>query len=128
LILTRAFRFAVIVAATWGAWGCGSAPQTAAPGELPSGAAQPVFRTLEVWPVLVPCVGVGRRTCFRVRETADAPWTLMYSDIAGFSYQPGYLYTIRIREDAVANPPADGSSIRRTVVAVLSRTPAPPPS
>ena len=125
--MKRAFLFAVIVAATWGATACGPATPTVAPGELPSGVAQPVFRTLEVWPVRVPCVGVGPMTCLRVRESADAPWTLMYSDIVGFDYQPGYLYTIRIREDAVANPPADGSSIRRTLVAVLSRTPAPPP-
>ena len=68
---------------------------------------------------------VNRLLDSMVRESADAPWTRMYSDIAGFDYQPGYLYEIRIREDAVPNPPADGSSVRRTLVAVLGRTPAP---
>ena len=127
-MILRAFRFAVVVAAAWGASGCGPATRTVGPGAIPSGVAQPVFRTLEVWPVQVPCVGVGPGTCFRVRESTDAPWALMHSAIVGFDYQPGYLYTIRVREDAVANPPADGSSIRRTLVAVLSRTPAPPPA
>ena len=119
------FHSFLIVVATWGVAGCGTAAQTVAPSTLSAGAAAPVFRTLQVAPARVACVGVGPMTCLQVRESADAPWTRMYSDIAGFDYQPGYLYEIRIREDAVPNPPADGSSVRRTLVAVLGRTPAP---
>ena len=119
---------ALIVAAAWGAAGCGTAPQIADPSDVRTAGAEPVFRTLQVAPTRRDCVGVGPMSCLQVRETADAPWTLMYSEIAGFDYVPGYLYEIRIREDAVANPPADGSTIRRTLVAVLSRTPVPPAS
>jgi heat shock protein HslJ len=64
--------------------------------------------------------------CLQVRESSDAPWTLLHGAIEGFSYEPGYLYEIRIREEAVANPPADASSIRRILVSIVSRTPAPP--
>jgi heat shock protein HslJ len=63
--------------------------------------------------------------CLQVRESSDASWTLLYDAIVGFDYEPGFLYEIRIQEEAVANPPADASSIRRTLVSILSKTPAP---
>ena len=51
-------------------------------------------------------------SCLQVRESSDAAWTLLYEEIAGFEYEPGYLYEIRVKEEAVVNPPADG--IRRS--------------
>jgi heat shock protein HslJ len=63
--------------------------------------------------------------CLQVRESSSAAWTLLYDEIVGFHHQPGYLYEIRIKEEAVANPPADGSAIRRSLVAILSRTRVP---
>ena len=114
------FGFALIAMATWGMAACGTVTPPAGPSQDPA----PVFRTLQVAPTRVECVGVGPMTCLQVRETADAPWTLMYAEIVGFDYEPGYHYAIRIKEEVVADPPADASALRRTLVAVLSRTPA----
>jgi hypothetical protein len=47
-----------------------------------------------------------------VRESPEGPWQLFYGEIIGFSYEPGIEYRLRILEDDVPNPPADGSSRR----------------
>jgi heat shock protein HslJ len=125
--LKSVFICVSIIAAAWATAGCATATQTVAPNDVPANGAEPVFRTLQVAPARVDCVGVAPTSCLQVREAADAPWTQLFGEISGFTYEPGYLYEIRIREDAVAHPPADGSSVRRTLVAVLSRTPAAPP-
>jgi heat shock protein HslJ len=79
-------------------------------------------RTLEVAPSRVECTGVAEQMCLQVREAPDAPWTSLHAPIAGFDYEPGFLYSIRIREESDANPAADSSSINRTLVSILSRT------
>src|SRR5262245_55387180 len=71
----------------------------------------------------VECTGVAEQLCLQVRETSEAAWTNLHDAIVGFDYEPGYVYEIRIKEEAVANPPADASSIRRTLVSILSKTP-----
>jgi hypothetical protein len=59
--------------------------------------------------------------CLQVREAADRPWQYFYSDIEGFTFEPGFDYELRVREEKVANPPADGSSLRWTLVRVVSK-------
>jgi hypothetical protein len=99
---------------------------TAACGDSPSTPDDVVIKTLQVAPSRAVCTGVGPQLCLQVRETASAPWTNLYGEIVGFDYQPGFLYEIRIKEEIVANPPADGSSIRRTLIAVLRKISFPP--
>ncbi len=38
----------------------------------------------------------------------------------GFNYAPGKLYTLRISETPVANPPADGASVKRALLQIIS--------
>lgn len=59
-----------------------------------------------------PCTGVAPMMCLQVRDTPDAPWRLHYGEIVGFTHEPGVEYRLRILEDTVARPPADGSSKR----------------
>lgn len=68
-----------------------------------------------------PCVGVGPMTCLQVREKESDPWLLHYSGIADFEPQPGIEYRLRIIEEKVKNPPADGSSIRWTLDQVIEQ-------
>jgi heat shock protein HslJ len=63
--------------------------------------------------------------CLQVRESSDRSWTALSDEIAGFDYVPGYLYEIRVQEETVVSPPADASSVRRTLVSIVSKTPAP---
>jgi heat shock protein HslJ len=67
-------------------------------------------------------VGVGPQKCLLVKENPDDDWTMYYDQIQGFDYEPGYEYELRIVEEEVENPPADASSIRWTLVEVVSKT------
>ncbi|MDR3429072.1 META and DUF4377 domain-containing protein [Silvimonas sp.] len=78
-------------------------------------------RVIQIAPETRTCsAGAGKMDCLQVRESADQPWTMLYGGIDGFNYQPGTLYTLRIKETKVDNPPADGSSIKRSLVSVLT--------
>jgi hypothetical protein len=48
-------------------------------------------------------------------------WTLLYQGIKGFKYEKGYVYRLRVREEIIANPPADGSSREWVLVDVLEK-------
>lgn len=68
-----------------------------------------------------PCTGVGPMTCLQVREKSSDLWQLHYGGIADFSPEPGIEYRLRIVEEKVAHPPADGSSIRWTLDQVIEQ-------
>jgi heat shock protein HslJ len=67
------------------------------------------------------CTGVGPMKCLQYKESPTADWNLMYQGIEGFDYEPGYLYTIRVKQKKVKSPPADGSSIRYQLKKVISK-------
>lgn len=79
--------------------------------------------TLYVGPELVDCVGVAPQTCMQVKEDPNAEYTLFYGQIEGFTFEPGYEYELQVRVETVDNPPADGSSLKYTLVNVVSQTP-----
>ena len=99
---------------------------TAACDNGPSSPDDAVTKPLQVAPYRVECVGVGPSMCLQVRETSTAPWTNLHDEIVGFTHEPGFLYELLIKEETVENPPADASSIRRTLIRILSKTQAPP--
>ena len=80
-----------------------------------------IEKTLFVGPEKVDCVGVAPQKCYMVREDPAEDWRFFYSQIAGFEYEPGYQYELLVREEKVANPPADGSSLRWELVEVVSK-------
>jgi hypothetical protein len=89
-----------------------------------------IEKTFFVAPERKPCTGVAPMECLQVRESTDRPWQYFYSEIEGFTFEPGFDYELRVREEKVANPPADGSSLRLTLVRVVSKqaaAPAPTP-
>ena len=68
------------------------------------------------------CIGVGRQKCLLVKKGNAKEWEYFYSNIEGFDYEPGYEYVIEVRETTEENVPADDSSIRYTLVKVISKT------
>jgi hypothetical protein len=80
--------------------------------------------TLYVGPERVDCVSVAPQTCYQIRYAPEDDYQLLYSDIRGFDYEPGYNYELRVLKTPVPNPPADASSINWTLVEVVSKTPA----
>lgn len=73
----------------------------------------------------VNCSGVGKMSCLLVQKADIAEvgeWQNFSSKIEGFEFEPGYLYKLKVKEEAVENPPADASSIKYTLVEVLEKT------
>ncbi|WP_126283964.1 DUF4377 domain-containing protein [Burkholderia stagnalis] len=85
---------------------------------------QPVTKTVYVAPKTARCVGVAPMECLQVRDRPDGAWSLWYAGIEGFDFEPGFRYELQIDEYKVAQPPADGSSIRWVLKRVVSRVPA----
>ena len=115
-------RAALLLASLSIACGDGGAGRPFEPS-TPTGAG--TLKTLQVAPFRVECVGVGPQMCLQVRESSDAAWTALHDEIDGFDYEAGYAYAILVTEERVANPPADASSIQRTLVTILGKTPVP---
>jgi len=82
----------------------------------------PVEKTIYVGPRQVDCVGVAPQKCLLIKENPEDDWTMYYDSIQGFDYEPGYEYELRITEEEIENPPADASSIRWTLVELVSKT------
>lgn len=68
------------------------------------------------------CTGVMPMKCLQVKEKPTESWTVFYSNIEGFTYEPGYEYVLKVKTERIANPPADGSSIRYILVRQVSKT------
>jgi len=68
----------------------------------------------------VPCTGVAPMQCLQVRKEGSEQWQNFYSQIAGFEYEPGFLYRIRVQEEKLdpKEVPADASSVKYTLVSI----------
>jgi hypothetical protein len=80
------------------------------------------METLVVLEQRVGCQGEGPRLCLLVESSAaDFPHAF-YSDIEGFTFEWGHVYTLEVWVEKVQNPPADGSSLRYQLRAILSES------
>ncbi|MEY2934535.1 MAG: hypothetical protein RL033_5284, partial [Pseudomonadota bacterium] len=78
----------------------------------PATAPQTVTKTLFVAEALVACQGEAPQQCLRVRESEAEPYRNLHSGIAGFEYEPSYVYELRVEATTIPNPPADASAVR----------------
>ncbi len=79
-------------------------------------------KILEVAPTKVDCFGMVAMKCLQVRETGGQ-WGNFFAPIEGFDFKEGSRYRLQVKVSQVANPPADGSSLRYQLVRVLDKTP-----
>jgi hypothetical protein len=86
----------------------------------------PALVTMEIDHHRAPCTGEGRFLCLRARDKGEADFTFMYGGITGFEHQWGHTYVLEVEETPVPDPPADGSSIERSLKSVVSDTPVTP--
>ena len=63
-----------------------------------------------------------------MRDRADQPWRLFHGQIEGFTFEPGYRYRLQVEEIPVADPPADGSSIRTVLREMVRKLAVEPPA
>ncbi len=89
-----------------------------------SPAAAPEVVRMWIGPELAECVGVGPMECMQVAYSEDGETQLFYGSIDGFEHVEGTSYVIDAQVTEVASPPADGSSLRYTLVEVVSESPA----
>lgn len=86
----------------------------------------------EIWWInsaKVDCTGVGPVTCFQVQKGTklmDGEWQLFYDQIAGFEYEPGFIYQVEVNVTQKQEPvPADASTLSYELVKVISKSPDP---
>ena len=91
-----------------------------APGAEPT-----VEKTIFVASHMVDCVGEAQQVCYLVKENPDDEYTFFYDQIVGFDYELGYAYELRINEETIKDPPADASSIKWTLIEVVSKVEVP---
>jgi heat shock protein HslJ len=98
-------------------------PAAAETGEM-TGQDEGDVVTMYVGPELADCVGVGPQECMLVKYSPEEEYQYFYNQIEGFTYEPGYEYELQVLVTPIENPPADGSSLKYTLVEVVSQTPA----
>lgn len=80
-------------------------------------------KTLYVAAKKAPCHGIAQRECLQVKTTIhQADWHYFYNQIAGFSYEEGYRYKLRVKEIKIKNPPADASRLQYQLIKIVSKT------
>lgn len=67
------------------------------------------------------CVGVAPQKCLLIKSENQENWEFLYNNIEGFSYEPGFEYTLEIKKEQRINPAADQSSIRYILVKEVSK-------
>ncbi|WP_262147187.1 DUF4377 domain-containing protein [Chryseobacterium foetidum] len=78
-------------------------------------------KTLFVGSETKDCTGVVPMKCLQVREKATDSWENFYSNIEGFTYEPGFEYELKVRTEKVENVPADRSSVRYILVRIIDK-------
>jgi hypothetical protein len=79
-------------------------------------------KTMIIAAQTVDCTGVAPMKCLQVKEKQSDSWGNFYSNIEGFTYEPGFEYVLKVKTEKIENPPMDGSSIKYTLVKQVSKT------
>jgi len=72
-------------------------------------------------------IGVDKTLVFLVQEdekVGSNAWDYLYDGIAGFNYEYGTIYDLKVIKRSISNPPSDGSSIEYELKEIISETPA----
>jgi len=122
--MTRTFA-SLLAVALLALGACAQTPAVEPAPLVSAGQGDVVEKVVYVASEVRPCTaGVARTTCLQVRETESQPWELHYFGYEGFEHKPGVEYRLRVRGAPVANPPADASSVRWSLIEILDQKPA----
>lgn len=80
--------------------------------------------TVHIAPEWVTCTGITQQNCMKVRFVKDQPWVLFYGKIKGFNYQPGYYYTLEVKQQHTKQENPLVSRMAWKLVKVVKRTKA----
>jgi heat shock protein HslJ len=88
--------------------------------------AEAAIKFIYIAPQQVECSsGAGKAMCYQVKENKDDSWRLWHGDIAGFNFEPGIAYRLRILEEHVSKPAADSGDTKWTLDMVVEQEIAP---
>ncbi len=73
---------------------------------------------------LVDCTGEAPQKCMLVAESENGDPEYFYDQIEGFTFVEGFDYVIDVAVEEVADPPADGSSLRYELIEVIEEVAA----
>lgn len=64
----------------------------------------------------------GLATAMKIKEGNSKEWQNepQYA-IEGFTYEPGYFYTLKVKKTILANPSVDGSNRRYELIKIISK-------
>jgi hypothetical protein len=72
-----------------------------------------------------PAMGLSPTLVYLVQEfdkIGTNSWSNFYSEIEGFHYELGYVYTLDIKKEIIEYPPQDASSIKYSLISEVSKT------
>lgn len=79
------------------------------------------YRT-ESWTVGSKTIQLDYGMCFWIKVGDNPVWEILSSPIEDFDYQEGYEYVIEVKVSQISNPPLDASSLRYSLIKILSQT------
>jgi hypothetical protein len=68
------------------------------------------------------CYSWALSLCMQTRDNENDEWSYFYDQIAGFEYEWGYAYKLKVKTEEIENPPADGSSKKYALMEVVEKT------
>lgn len=71
---------------------------------------------------LTNCVGVAPRTCYLVKYSNSTNWENFYSEIAGFKYEAGFRYVLKVKRTKRKNIPADANAYTYKLIKIIKKT------
>lgn len=69
----------------------------------------------------VECVGITKQRCFEVRFAEDEPWQLLFDYIEGFEFEPGFIYTLRVEQQAEKQDDPNRSQLAWKLVKIINK-------
>jgi heat shock protein HslJ len=84
--------------------------------------AEALIKFIFVAPRQAACTsGAARAMCYQIKENKDDPWQIWHGGIAGFQFQPGTAYRLRVLEERIAHPAADSGNVKWTLDMVVEQ-------
>lgn len=78
--------------------------------------------TFIVGPERADCYGPFLRKCLQVKDEPAGSYRNFYGHIDGFDFESGYEYVLKVNTEQIENPPADGSSVKYTLLEKVSQS------
>ncbi len=80
-----------------------------------------LIETLIIGPYKVDCVGAFEQECYLEFNEESQEWHFFYEGIQGFDFEPGYIYTLKVRLEDRGTEIQDVGRYAYHLVEVLSK-------